>query len=466
MSAMYPAYQCIGQRWVDKIPTHWENKRLKAIFAMRIERNNPVKTDNILSLTAAQGVVPHAEKEGAGGNKPKDDLSKYNIAYENDLLVNCMNVVSGAAGVSKYFGAISPVYYALYPRSTENVWYYHYIFRLMPFQRSLIGLGKGILMHESDSGKLNTVRMRISMAYLGNVLLPVPPRDERDQIVRFLDWKVSGINRLINIKRKEIKDLESMKQATVSSAVTHGLDPNAPMKFSGVKWLGDIPAHWETIKIKWLFVENNLKNDAGTEELLTFSRKHGLIQFSEGSDKPPSAFDLTKYRLVKPGQLLENRMQAWSGMFICVTRNGCVSPDYSVFDPSNERYVNVKFYEYVFRSPLQIEQFANASRGVGSGFNRLYSPDFGAIYTVYPPQEEQDAIVDYLEDSLQKYNETIKKIEEEIECLHEMRNRLVSDVVTGKIDVRDVKIPEYEFVAEETEADIEDGGENDTEQEN
>lgn len=125
----------------------------------------------------------------------------------------------------------------------------------------------------------------------------------------------------------------------------------------------------------------------------------------------------------------------------------------------------MKFYEYVFRSPLQIEQFANASRGVDSGFNRLYTPDFGAIYTVYPPQEEQDAIVDYLEDSLQKYNETIKKIEEGIECLHEMRNRLVSDVVIGKIDVRDVKIPEYEFVAEETEADIEDGGENDTEQE-
>ena len=103
-----------------------------------------------------------AEKEGTGGNKPKSDLTQYNVCHENDLLVNCMNVVSGAAGVSRYYGAISPVYYAFYPHKDENIWYYHYIFRLLPFQRSLVGLGKGILMHESEDGTLTSVRMRIS----------------------------------------------------------------------------------------------------------------------------------------------------------------------------------------------------------------------------------------------------------------------------------------------------------------
>ena len=199
MSSAYSSYSEFGQKWAHRIPEHWEAKRLKAIFAMRKERNNPVITNNILSLTAKQGVVPYSEKEGAGGNKPKDDMTKYNIAHENDLLVNCMNVVSGSAGVSRYYGAISPVYYALYPRNDENVWYYHYIFRLLSFQRSLIGLGKGILMHESENGKLNTVRMRISMDYLGNVLLPIPPRPEQDQIVRYLEWKVSNLNKLINM---------------------------------------------------------------------------------------------------------------------------------------------------------------------------------------------------------------------------------------------------------------------------
>ena len=110
MDKEYASYTTVDQKWVAQIPSHWEMKRLKGVFAMRKERNNPIQTDFILSLTAKQGVVPYAEKEGTGGNKPKDDLTQYNICRENDLLVNCMNVVSGAAGVSKYYGAISPVY--------------------------------------------------------------------------------------------------------------------------------------------------------------------------------------------------------------------------------------------------------------------------------------------------------------------------------------------------------------------
>ena len=249
MSKEYSSYRYVGQKWAAEIPEHWDAKRLKVIFSMRTERNNPVITDNILSLTAKQGVVPYAKKEGTGGNKPKDDLSKYNIARENDLLINCMNVVSGAAGVSRYFGAISPVYYALYPRTKENVWYYHHIFRLLPFQRSLIGLGKGILMHESDSGKLNTVRMRISMDYLGNVLLPVPPRDEQDQIVRFLDWKVSEINKLISISRKKIVEYRELRKAVIDQGVFHGFT-NTGVIHSGIHWLGDIPQGWKVMPLK------------------------------------------------------------------------------------------------------------------------------------------------------------------------------------------------------------------------
>lgn len=215
MNKAYSSYRAFNQKWAEQIPTHWKAKRLKAVFAMRKERNNPIVTENILSLTAKQGVVPYAEKEGTGGNKPKSDLTQYNVAHEGDLLVNCMNVVSGAAGVSKYHGAISPVYYALYPHQDENVWYYHHIFRLLPFQRSLIGLGKDILMHESEDGTLTSVRMRISMDYLGNVLLPVPPRDEQDQIVRFLDWKVSSTNRLIALKQKQIATLKEVMQAEI-----------------------------------------------------------------------------------------------------------------------------------------------------------------------------------------------------------------------------------------------------------
>lgn len=464
----YDDYIEVNQKWVEKIPSHWRMLRLKQIFQERKERNNPIVTDFILSLTAKQGVVPVAQKEGAGGNKPKDDLTLYNVAQEGDLLVNCMNIVSGAAGVSKWRGAISPVYYALFPREDMdcNIWFYHRLFRLITFQRSLLGLGKGILMHESSTGKLNTVRMRISMDYLNNVLLPVPPRDEQDQIVKYLDWQLSKINTLIIAKKKQIKLIEEHLQFVIHHAVTKGINPTVKLKDSGIFWMGEIPENWDAIKIKWLFDETGERNDDCSAELLTFSRKKGLIPFAEASDKQPSASDLSKYRLVKPGQLLENRMQAWSGMFICVTREGCVSPDYSVFNPSSERYVNVKFYEYVFRNPLQVEQFANASRGVGTGFNRLYTPAFGAIYTVYPPKEEQDAIVEYLDELKCKYSKLVEKMECEIECLNEMKDRLVSDIITGQVDVRNIIIPEYEHVDDvDDDDDMENEDENSSDEE-
>lgn len=128
-------------------------------------------------------------------------------------------------------------------------------------------------------------------------------------------------------------------------------------------------------------------------------------------------------------------------MFICVTRHGCISPDYSVFNANPNRDVNVKFYEYVFRSPRQVAQFANASRGVGEGFNRLYTPAFGAIETIYPPIEEQNEIIEYLDQLKKKHVAISKKIEEELTCLEELKTRLISDVVTGKLDVRGVDVP-------------------------
>ena len=158
-------------------------------------------------------------------------------------------------------------------------------------------------------------------------------------------------------------------------------------------------------------------------------------------------------------------MQAWNGMFIAVDKNGCVSPDYSVFNPSLDRYVNVKFYEYVFRSPLQVEQFANASKGLGTGFNRLYTPAFGAIYTVYPPKEEQDDIVDYLDDVIEQFNNMIQKKEQQIERLNELKTVLISEAVFGIRDVSNVYIPEYEYFEDEGASTEDSDDENDFESE-
>lgn len=207
------------------------------------------------------------------------------------------------------------------------------------------------------------------------------------------------------------------------------MKPYHRYKPTGLAWLPYVPEHWEVVKIKRLFSEVDERNRDLTAPLLSFSRTKGILPFSDVSEKDPTAGDLSLYKILRPGLLLENRLQAWSGMFAASDVYGCVSPDYSVFRPRSD--INVHFYEYVFRSPFQVKQFANASRGVGEGFNRLYTPQFGAIETVLPPPSEQDRIVRYLDAKTAAIDELVRAKEREIELLRERKQALITAAVTG-----------------------------------
>lgn len=456
MSA-YDDYQTVSQRWVREIPNHWDCFRIKRIFAKRNETNNPIITDCILSLTAKQGVVPYADKEGAGGNKPKSDLTKYCIARPDDLLVNCMNVVSGSAGVSRYFGAISPVYYALYPRFSCNVWYFHYIFRLMSFQRSLLGLGKGILMHESDSGKLNTVRMRISMDYLGGVKLPVPPRAEQDQIVRYLDWQVSKINKLIAAKKKQIALLKEREQQIVAYTVTHGINKSVETRDSGVDWIGEIPAHWEKIKIRRFCTLQNGISESG--EFFTKGTpfvsygdvyKH-IILPEKVSGVANSTIEQQETFSVKKGDMFFTRTSETIdeiGMpTVCLT-----TIDNAVFSGF---LIRVRPYKS-FLSPHYLKHYLRYS-GIQRYFARTMNIVIRAslgqnllkeLTVLVPPAEEQVLIAKFLDEVHERFDTIRQRIHKEIDTLHELRTRIISDVVTGQIDVRNIEVPDFEMVEE------------------
>ena len=208
----YSSYKSSGVKWLGEVPEHWEIKSLKSILLERIEKNDPIKTTNILSLMINRGVVPYSER-GGGGNKAKEDISSYKLAYKNDIVLNSMNVVVGAVGLSKYFGAVSPVYYMLYPRKKEDkVEYFSNIFKSQTFQRSLLGLGNGILMKESESSnKLNTIRMRIPMDKLNIQVLPYPSEFEQEKIVSFLDHSTLKLDTLIAKQEKLIELLKEKR---------------------------------------------------------------------------------------------------------------------------------------------------------------------------------------------------------------------------------------------------------------
>lgn len=197
---------------------------------------------------------------------------------------------------------------------------------------------------------------------------------------------------------------------------------------SGVPWLDTIPATWKLAPIKRIFAEVNEKKGEQSYPLLSFSREKGLIISAE--DKKGIPDDLSCYKILKKGQLLENRMQAWNGMFICADKDGCVSPDYSVFKAISTTNTSVKFYEYVFRNITWVNLFANASKGIGSGFNRLYTPQFGAIKTIIPSLEEQNAIVTYLDKKCTEIDELVSRRQAIIERLKELKQSIIAEAVT------------------------------------
>lgn len=437
MRKAYEEYKATGIQWLPEIPKHWEILKLRQILSSFSEKNHPNMP--LLSVVREKGVIiRNTENIDENHNYIPDDLTNYKLVKAGQFAMNKMKAWQGSYGVSNHDGIVSPAYFVFNFTLDIDKQFFNAAIRSKPYVSFFGQASDGIRVGQWD----------LSMDRMKDISFYIPPREEQEQIVRFLDWKVSSINKLINLKQQEITELKELKKATISDAVTHGLDKTVPMKDSGISWLGKIPNTWNAIKIKWLFKETNERNIHNNAELLSFSRNRGLVSFADITKKQPSALDLTNYKLVHPGQLLENRMQAWSGMFICATRSGCVSPDYSVFSPQAKRYVNTLFYEYVFRNSLQVEQFANASRGIGTGFNRLYTPEFGAIYTIYPPREEQEQIVRFLDARCAEIDRLIAAKQAQITNLHDLKSSLIADVVTGQIDVRDVTIPNYKTVQE------------------
>lgn len=453
MSNQYQ-FKDVSEKWVDRIPSHWEMLRLKRILQIRKEKNNPVVTDFILSLTANQGVVPLNEKEGAGGNKPKDDLSKYSIARENDLLVNCMNVVAGSAGVSKWDGAISPVYYALYPRDAENcnIWYFHYLFRLLPFQRSLLGLGKGILMHESSTGKLNTVRMRISMDYLNNVNLPLPPKYEQDKIVSYLNWQTSLINRMISAKKREISLLKEYKESAISYYVTHGLS-KTEMRPTDIYWLHEVPVAWRETKLRYLLRKHKREIPENAELLICSNSGDVKKRGDSKLGLVASSDDI--YQGVHRGDLLIHGMDTWHGAIAISEFDGMCTPVVHVCTCNQSK----RFVAYYLKMMAYTKVYKAISNGVRQNTSDFRSWDKVAnLLIAFPEYEEQEEIADYIDGIVVSVDRMVEDYIKQIEQLHEMKNRLILDVLTGTTDVRNAVIPDYEFVeeADDSESDNDD----------
>ena len=448
-------HACDKLVWFGVVPNHWKVLKLRQILSPVSEKNHPDLP--LLSVVRAKGViVRNIEDKEENHNYVPDDLSGYKLVKIGQFAINKMKAWQGSYGVSRFDGIVSPAYFVFDIQCDINKDFFNRAIRSVVYVNYFGQASDGIRVGQWD----------LSIQRMKEIPFLLPPRPEQDQIVRFLDWKISSINKLINIKRNEIKELGALKQSMISYAITHGLTSNIPMKFSGIKWLGDIPAHWQIMKLRQILHPVSVKN-CSELPLLSVVREQGVILRDVEDTESNHNFipdDLSGYKVVRKGQFAMNKMKAWQGSYGMSGYTGIVSPAYFIFDVTFE---NLAYFHYAIRSKVYINSFAQASDGIRVGQWDLHMDKMKEIPFIVPPSDEQAAIVEYIRRTLPKYDIAIEKLTEEVDVLEEYKAKLISDTVAGKIDVRGIEVPEYEFVeeTENVEADSEGAAEEELEDE-
>lgn len=436
----YDSYNDSGVSWIGNIPTTWRMIPNKYLFQKhQIIVGDKFSNYQLLSLTT-NGVKKKDINDGKG--KTPASFHGYQEVHVGDI-VFCLfdlDVSAVFSGMSNYAGMITSAYdVASCNHQYISSRYADYWFKKVFFNR-----------HYKIYSK--NVRYTISYESFGGLKTPVPPREEQDQIVRFLDWKVSSINKLIATKKKQVELLRERETIHISSIVVHGLNNSSVSRESGVEWIGTIPAHWETMRCKYLFKERDERSESGTEQHLSMSQKYGLVPDSQLDERRMLSESYKGGKICYPNDLVLNRLKAHLGVFSLSPQLGVISPDYTVLVPNDSRILPA-YAETVLKSIRCRGELRVRVRGVVEGFWRLYTDDFNTIVLPVPPLSEQESIMNYIAEyraSTKSYCDVLSK---EIDALQELKKRIISDAVTGKIDVRDIEIPEYEFVDEDTEAD-------------
>ncbi|TFC38985.1 restriction endonuclease subunit S [Cryobacterium sp. TMT2-14] len=417
-------YRDSGILWLPTIPAHWGSERLKTIVTEIRVKGFP--DEPLLAATQSRGVILKKDYEARTVEAQKS-LETLKLVEVDDFVISLR---SFQGGIERAYarGIISPAYTVLQAVKPEDRDYLALLFKSIEF---------------IDALKLTITGIRegqnIDYARLAPYLMPVPPEYEQAAIVKYLGHAHARIDRAIDAKRRLIVLLEEQRQTIMHRAVTRGLDPTVPFKSTGIAWFGEIPAHWEVRRAKYLFKEFDNRSGTGLERLLSLRALAGLVFHDEVSDKVIGPEVLTKYKKVGPGHLVMNRMRAASGLFAIASTDGLVSPDYATMEVAE--VVDARFYLRLFKTRAAMTQFRQQSTGLGtgeSGFMRLYSEAFGRIPMPIPPLEEQMEISDELARLEQEGNETTNRVSREIELLREFRTRLTSDVVTGQVDVREI----------------------------
>ena len=418
---------------VENVPIDWVIKKIKYVFDERKETNDPIQTDVLVSLTHDRGVILHSEK-GDIGNKEKDDIKKYKIVHPGDIVVNSMNVIIGSSGLSDHFGLVSPVYYMLVKKdSNHDNKFFHYLFRSIVFQKSLIGVGNGILEH----------RMRVPIDKLGGHLIPLPSANEQKLISRYLDKKTTQIDSLVERIQNKIELLKEQRTSLINHYVTKGLDPNVEMRDSGIEWIGEIPKHWRISKLKYLISILG----GGTPNTETKEYWGGNIPWVSPKDMKTSLIDTSEDYITELGlkESTTNLIEPMS--LLIVFRSGILQRTIPVGSNLVPVAINQDLKAVTSKdSGFLLDFLFLWIKGNEQNLLKQWSKKGVTVESIesdyllnsmvpIPPLDEQISMKEKLSFFDKHYSRLVELLENKIQRLIEYRQSLISSVVTGKVRV-------------------------------
>ena len=414
----YKEYKDSGISWVGKIPCHWEVARMKRVFSEAKEKTL-TEDGTLLSLSQYTGITLKDDTKKVGMFEAESTIG-YNIVHPGQFVMNIMLAWNGSYAVSDYEGIISPSYCVFNFNEECERKYFHYLLRLPSYAGAFKTMSKGII--ES--------RLRLYPLYFFTFNTIIPPLCEQKKIVNYIESKTSKIDAYIAEKEKEVQLLNELKEAEIAKVVTQGLNPNVKMKDSGISWIGMIPEHWEITKIASLFSERREKVSDKDYPALSVS-KQGITPQLETAVKTDNGDNRRK---VCAGDFVVNSRSDRKGSCGVSPYTGSVSLINIVLQPRNN--MDGQYYHYLFRSNDYIEEYYRLGRGIVADLWTTRYSEMRNIMIPFPPINEQQAIVNYINEKCSKINSLVSDLESEIDYLKEYKQRLIADCVTGQVNVQ------------------------------
>ena len=399
----YPAYKDSGEQWLGQIPEHWEMRQWHFLLQENAEPNSECKETQQLQFKYGE-IIPKANQE-----LDVDTLKiicKYTKVQPNDIMINGLNLnydfISQRIGMVRCHGIITSAYISLRPTAETNPSYYNYLLKAMDAQKMFHGMGTG-------------VRLTLSYKELKNKYLPFPPFAEQEAMVSYLDEQTGKIDQAIEREQKMIDLLEERKQIIIQQAVTKGLNPNAPMKDSGIDWIGEIPQSWKSIRLKY------------------------CMKIRNGQDYKHCVADFGYPVYGSGGQFAYASQYMYDGEVVFFGRKGTIDkPLYykgkfwavdTMFYAIPKKNIIGRFLYYAGRT-IPFKYYSTST-----ALPSMTQTDLGNNPIALPPIEEQQNIVSYLDEKMGNIDRAIEAREKLISLLRERKQIIINEVVTGKIKV-------------------------------